>query len=425
MSAPTIRSVRGMNDLLPPDSAKWLHVEQRCRDWFEGYGYGEIRTPVLESTSLFSRSIGDATDIVEKEMYTFADRKGRSLSLRPEMTASCARAYIQHGIGKRQPVTRWYYVGPMFRYERMQTGRYRQFYQIGVEAFGAPEPTVDAEQIAMLHRLYRDLGVTDLEVVLNSVGNAEDRPVYRAALLAFLAPHEAELCPDCQRRMKTNPLRVLDCKVPTCKQIVAGAPPIADHLGEASRAHFEGVKESLEALGIPFEVDPRLVRGLDYYTATVFELMSTSADLGTQNTLVAGGRYDGLISDLGGPPTPAVGFSIGLERTVLSLEKDSFARAPAVFIAALGGAARLRGLVLADELRRHGNWHVELEHRSVGMKAQFKRADKLGARFVAALGDDELAAGTVRLRDMRASDETSVKQVDLAAELSRRLSAEE
>jgi len=414
-----------MNDLLPPESAKWLHVEQRCRDWFEGYGYGEIRTPVLESTSLFSRSIGDATDIVEKEMYTFPDRKGRSLSLRPEMTASCARAYIQHGLGKRQPVTRWYYVGPMFRYERMQTGRYRQFYQIGVEAFGVSEPTVDAEQIAMLHGLYRDLGVTDLEVVLNSVGNAEDRPVYRAALLAFLGPREAQLCPDCQRRMKTNPLRILDCKVASCKEIVAEAPPITEHLGEASRAHFEGVKESLTALSIPFTVDPRLVRGLDYYTATVFELMTSSSDLGTQNTLVAGGRYDNLIADLGGPPTPAVGFSIGLERTVLSLEREAFARSPEVFIATLGAEARRRGLVLADELRRHGGWYVELEHRSVGMKAQFKRADKLGARFVIALGDTELAEGTASLRDMRASEEISVAQDALAAELSRRLSAAE
>src|SRR5678816_3357449 len=260
-----IQSVRGMNDLLPPESAKWGHFERRATALFERYGYAEIRTPVVESTALFARGIGEATDIVEKEMYTFPDRKGRSLTMRPEMTASCVRAYIEHAIAKREPVTRWYYIGPMFRYERMQLGRYRQFYQIGVEAFGVAEPTVEAEQIAMLDQLYRGLGLTDLSVLVNSVGGSEDRPRYRAALLAYFEPLAEGLCADCRRRLATNPLRVLDCKVPGCKTIVAGAPSVLEHLSDASRAHFDGACQALSDLGIAFTVDPRLVRGLDYY----------------------------------------------------------------------------------------------------------------------------------------------------------------
>ena len=335
--ATTIQSVRGMNDLLPPESNRWLEVESSCRRLFESYGYHEIRTPILESTSLFSRGIGDATDIVEKEMYTFEDRKGRSLTMRPEMTASCARAYIQHGIAKREPVTRWYYIGPMFRYERKQVGRYRQFFQIGVEALGVGEPTIDAEQISMLYRLFTELGMTDLEVVINSVGTAEDRPIYRKVLVDFLTPRASELCPDCQRRLVANPLRVLDCKVSTCKAIVGDAPLIIDHLGDASRCHFEGVKHHLAELSVPVVVNPRLVRGLDYYTGTVFEIMATASELGRQSTVVAGGRYDNLVESLGGPSTPAIGFSIGIERVVISLpESDDGARPPAVYIATHG-----------------------------------------------------------------------------------------
>ena len=417
MSEP-IQSVRGMNDLLPPESAKWGHFERRATALFERYGYAEIRTPVLENTALFARGIGDATDIVEKEMYTFPDRKGRSLTMRPEMTASCVRAYIEHAIGKREPVTRWYYIGPMFRYERMQLGRYRQFFQIGVEAFGVAEPTVEAEQIAMLTQLYRGLGLSDLTVLVNSVGGAEDRPRYRAALLAYLEPLADGLCADCKRRLAQNPLRVLDCKVPGCKTIVAGAPSVLDHLSEASRAHFDGACQALGDLGIEFTVDPRLVRGLDYYTATVFEIVSGSKELGSQSTIVAGGRYDELVAGLGGPPTPAVGFALGIDRGVLATPGDpeSFLAPPDLFLAPLGDAARRRALTIAHELRGAG-FRVEVEHRSVGAKAQLRRAEKLRARRVLVLGDAELETGRAQLRDMASREETSVALGEILNEL--------
>lgn len=416
-----IQSVRGMNDLLPPESAKWGHFERRALALFERYGYAEIRTPVLEHTALFSRGIGEATDIVEKEMYTFPDRKGRSLTMRPEMTASCVRAYVEHAIAKREPVTRWYYVGPMFRYERMQLGRYRQFSQIGVEAFGVAEPTVEAEQIAMLTQLYRGLGLTDLTVLVNSVGGSADRPLYRAALLAYLEPLAEGLCADCRRRLATNPLRVLDCKVPGCKTIVAGAPSVLDHLSDASRAHFDGACQALADLGIAFTVEPRLVRGLDYYTATVFEIVSGSKELGSQSTIVAGGRYDELVAGLGGPPTPAVGFALGIDRGVLATpgEPESFLAAPDLFLAPLGDAARRRALALAHELRGAG-YKVEVEHRSVGAKAQLRRAEKLRARLVMVLGDTELESGRAQLRDMASREEKPVPLEDLLKEMSVR-----
>ena len=416
--ASLIQSARGMNDLLPPESAKWVFFESRCREAFERYGYAEIRTPIVEPTALFSRGIGEATDIVEKEMYTFADRKGRSLTMRPEMTASCVRSFVQHGLSKREPVTRMYYAGPMFRYERMQTGRYRQFYQIGVEAFGIAEPSIDAEQIAMLYRVYLELGVPGLDVIINSVGNADDRPIYRAALVAFLAPKASALCADCQRRLETNPLRVLDCKIPSCKELVAGAPSILDHLGETSRAHFDAVQEYLELFETPFRVDPGTVRGLDYYTGTVFEITSDGGNLGAQNTIAAGGRYDGLVESLGGPSTPAVGFALGIERAILALPGgvEDYVPKPIAYIAARGDAARQRAIALSFELRGAG-LYVEVEHRDMSIKAQFKRADKLGARYAIAIGDDELSSGTVAVRDMASRDETRVAFADVAAAL--------
>lgn len=417
----TIKSPRGMNDLLPPESAKWQYFEGACRALFERFGYAEIRTPVVEATELFARGIGEATDVVEKEMYTFPDRKGRSLTMRPEMTASCVRAYVEHGVYKREPVTRWFYIGAMFRYERMQTGRYRQFHQVGVEAFGAAEPSVEAEQIAMLHALYSQLGVPALEVAVNSVGSAEDRPRYRQALLDFLRPHQSTLCPDCQRRLEGNPLRVLDCKVPTCQAIVVDAPSILDALGEGSRAHFDKVQEYLALLGVPFRVNARIVRGLDYYTGTVFELLSGAGALGTQNTLAGGGRYDSLVESLGGPSTPAVGFALGVERAILSLpgEPSDYAGVPLAYLAAHGEAARARALAMAHRLRVAG-LRVEVEHRTVGLKAQFKRADKLGARFVVVLGEDELAAGQVTLRDMNRGEQTTVPLAGVEAALKQR-----
>lgn len=420
MSEP-IQSVRGMNDLLPPESAKWAYFERCFRESFERHGYQEIRTPVLESTALFSRGIGEATDIVEKEMYTFADRKGRSLTMRPEMTASCVRAYIEHAIAKREPVTRWYYIGPMFRYERMQTGRYRQFYQIGVECFGVAEPTVEAEQIAMLVGLYRSLGLSELTVLVNSVGGAEDRPRYRAALLDYLQPQADKLCADCRRRLEQNPLRVLDCKVESCRAVVAGAPSVLELLTPASRAHFDGCLAALSELEIAYTVEPRLVRGLDYYTGPVFEIQSAASELGTQSTLVGGGRYDELVAEIGGPPTPAVGFALGVERGVLTTPGDaaSFVNRPDLFLAPLGDAARRRALALAQGLRAGGH-RVEVEHRAVGAKAQLRRADKLGARLVLVLGDSELQSGRATLRDMSNHTDREVALDDLAAALNDR-----
>ena len=416
----SVQAVRGMNDLLPPDSAKWGFFERRSRELFERHGYEEIRTPVLEHTALFARGIGEATDIVEKEMYTFLDRKQRSLTMRPEMTASCVRAYIEHAVGKREPVTRWYYSGPMFRYERMQTGRYRQFYQIGVECFGVAEPTVEAEQIAMLVQLYDGLGVPSLSTLVNSVGGAEDRPRYREALLAYLEPRASELCADCQRRLATNPLRVLDCKVDAGSAVLAGAPRVLDHLTEGSRARFDAACQALTSLGVSFRIEPRLVRGLDYYTGLVFEIQSAAPALGSQSALVGGGRYDELVESMGGPPTPAVGFALGVERGILALPgpAESFLPRPHLFLAAIGEPARRRALVLAHSLRVSG-LRIELEHRAVGVKAQLKRADKLRARAALVLGDDELASGRGKLRDMGSGEEREVALANLAAELTR------
>jgi histidyl-tRNA synthetase len=411
-----LQAVKGMNDLLPPDSAKWNRVESAARAAFERHGYAEARTPIVEYTPLFVRSIGDATDVVEKEMYTFADRDERSLTLRPEGTASCVRAYLEHSIHKKEPVTRWYYSGPMFRHERAQRGRYRQFYQLGCEAIGVAEPTVEAEQIAMLVDLFNGLGLASLEVVVNSVGGPDDRPAYRAALVEYFTPHKAELCPDCQRRLERNPLRILDCKVEGCKAIAAGAPTIQQFLGPASREHFAGFRDALAALGIAATVDERLVRGLDYYTGTIYEIRSASGDLGAQNTVAGGGRYDGLIAEMGGPATPAVGFALGVERLVLSIPADPESYVPPldVFLAALGRPARLACLKSAQELRRAGV-RVELEHRAASMKAQLKRADKLRARAVVIVGDDELARGEVVLRDMAKGEQRNVPAADLAA----------
>jgi len=419
--AETLKSVRGMNDLLSPDSAKWHYFESRCRELFSRYGYQEVRTPILESTELFSRGIGEATDIVEKEMYTFPDKSERSMTMRPEGTASCVRAYIQHSMHRKEPVTRWFYSGPMFRYERMQTGRYRQFYQIGVEAYGVAEATVEAEQIAMLHELYSSVGITSLEVLINSVGNGADREHYREALVAFATPMQQELCSDCQRRLTTNPLRLLDCKVKSCKERMANAPSILDSLGDESSAHFEQARNALEALGVPFTVDPKMVRGLDYYTGTVFEIVAETESLGAQSTIVAGGRYDGLVESLGGPAVPAVGFALGVERAILSLpgESEEFRRKPHAFIVSRGDAGAASKLAVAAELRQAG-LYVEFEHRSTSVKSQFKRADKFGSQFVITIGDEEIEAGIVKLKNMSERTEDDVPRGDIARVLAMR-----
>lgn len=416
------QAVKGMNDILPPESAKWSFVERRARALFENYGYRDLRTPVVEYTPLFVRSIGEVTDVVEKEMYTFPDRDHRSLTLRPEGTASAVRAYLEHAVYAKDPVTRWHYSGPMFRHERAQRGRYRQFYQMGVEALGVAEPTLDAEQIAMLLTFFVDLGMAGLEVLINTVGDKDDRPAYRAALQSFFAPKKSALCPDCQRRLELNPLRILDCKVKSCAAQVAGAPRLSDCLGEASKAHFAGVQTALDALKVPYRVDPQLVRGLDYYTGTVFEVRATNADLGAQNTLGGGGRYDTLVESLGGPATPAVGFAFGMERVVMTLpgEPETFEQPTEVFLASHGQAARLFCLTTAQALRARG-FRAELEHRTASLKAQFKRADRLRARAVVVVGDDELKEQTLTLRDMKAGAQKQIHAADLVPELKRLL----
>jgi histidyl-tRNA synthetase len=409
-------SVRGMNDLLPPDSGKWQHLERTCREVFTRFGYLETRPPVVEHTELFVRGVGESSDVVSKEMYTFFDRSERSLTLRPELTAGLARAFIEHSMSAKESVTRWWSLGPVFRYEAINTGRYRQFYQIDCETYGVGEPTLDAEVIGMLHALYTQLGVAPLSILINNVGRGDDRARYREALVAYLTPHAAALCGDCQRRLTVNPLRVLDCKVESCQAIVANAPQVIDFLGDDARAHFAQVQATLQELGVPFVVEPRLVRGLDYYTGTVFEFTTTTGNLGSQSTIVAGGRYDDMIGELGGPATPAIGFGIGVERTVLCMPgpASDYAAATDVFIATMGPIARQRATALAHQLRGAG-FSVEVEHRSVGMKAQFRRADKLGARVSLALGESELATGAGKLKVMATRTEHDVALADVVA----------
>lgn len=416
--AEKLKSVRGMNDLLPPESAKWHYFESRCRELFGRYGYQEIRTPILESTDLFSRGIGEATDIVEKEMFSFKDLSERPMTMRPEGTAACVRAYIQHSMAKREAVTRWFYSGPMFRYERVQTGRYRQFYQIGVEAYGVAEASVEAEQIAMLYELYQGVGIENLEVLINSVGTGDDRPKYRQALVDFATPLLDKLCEDCQRRINTNPLRLLDCKVKQCKSVLKDAPSVLDSLGEASLKHFQDAQDALNALGIPYTVEPRLVRGLDYYTGTVFEIVAENKSLGNQSTIVAGGRYDGLVAQLGGPDTPAVGFALGIERAVLSLMKDAaeFQPKPIAYLVSRGAEAKTAKLSIASTLRKAG-LYIELDHRDSSMKSQFKRADKLGVKYVITLGDDELRDKSVKLKNMAERTEVTLPWDDILSAL--------
>ncbi|HPC82977.1 MAG TPA: histidine--tRNA ligase [Thermoanaerobaculaceae bacterium] len=398
-----IQRPRGTRDLLPPESRLWQAVEQTARDVFGAFGAEEIRTPVLEPTELFVRSVGETTDIVHKEMYTFEDRKGRSLTLRPEGTAGVARAWIENRLHDRSHPLRLYYIGPMFRYERMQAGRYRQFSQIGLEILGADSPLADAELLLVLHELLTRLGFDDLRVHLNNLGDPEDRPAYQQLVRETLTGSRDALCADCQRRLEENPLRVLDCKVPSCQVIVADVPPVAAVASEASRAHVGEVERQLDGLGVPFVRNPRLVRGLDYYLRTVFEVVSPQ--LGATAVLCGGGRYDRLISDLGGPAIPGSGFAIGEDRLVDVLPEGFKARILGLrrlYLVPLGAAAQAEALRLARDWTRAGvTLEVELTGRS--LKAALKRADKEGFGAVAILGDDELAAGTVAVRDLAAS----------------------
>jgi histidyl-tRNA synthetase len=413
-------SVKGMSDILAPEVSKWHFLEEKARGVLESFAYRELRTPILEYTSLFVRSVGEVTDVVEKQMYTFDDRDGRSVSMRPEGTAPAVRAYLAASQWIKEPVTRWYYLGPMFRHERAQRGRLRQFHQLGAELFGVSEPTVDAEMIAMLAALLGELGIpaSAYTVTLNTLGEPEERPAYRDALIAFLGAHRDRLDEDSRRRLELNPLRVLDSKSPDVQALVAEAPVILDHLGPASTQRFARVREALTGLGVAHEIDPRLVRGLDYYTGTIFEIKVTAGDLGAQNTVCGGGRYDRLVESLGGPRTPALGFGLGIERALLAMAEpaSNFEPTLGVFVAALDAPALAYALPIAHRLRL-GGIRVEVEHRGGSLKSQLKRADKLRARLAVIVGESEVAARRVQLKDLAGGQQLEVAETDLDAKI--------
>jgi histidyl-tRNA synthetase len=393
-----IKAIRGFNDILPDEIGKWQFVEKTAREVFEGFGYSEIRIPILERTELFSRGIGEATDIVEKEMYTFNDRSGNSLTLRPEATASMARAYLEHQLYNVESVAKLYCIGPMFRYERPQKGRYRQFYQIDAEVFGVGNPMVDAELIIMLIHFLESVGLEKLELQINTLGDRACRPQYREGLRKYLEGKAFQLCEDCKRRLETNPLRVLDCKVETCKQAIADAPKVTDFICSECQKHFDSVREYLETAGLAYILNPRMVRGLDYYTRTAFEVVSYQ--LGSQNAVAGGGRYDNLFQEIGGKETPGIGFAIGMERLISLLPQGKeFAKYPDLFIAALGELPSKEAYRMANQLHLEGI-RAELDYEGKSLKSQMRRADKLKARYTLILGEEELKRGKAVLRNM-------------------------
>lgn len=408
-----------MNDCLPTQSPLWQKLENTVKNVISAYGYNEVRMPIVEETNLFSRAVGEETDVVSKEMYTFDDRNGDSLTLRPEGTAGCVRSCIQNSLINRDEQRLWY-MGPMFRHERPQKGRYRQFHQCGVEVFGLNGPDVDAELIMMTARLWRELGIDKhVRLELNSIGSQEDRADYRTALVAFLEQHIDVLDEDCKRRMHTNPLRVLDTKNPDIQAILGDAPRLSEYLGEESRAHFAGLCELLDAAGIEYTVNERLVRGLDYYNRTVFEWITES--LGAQGTVCGGGRYDGLVEQLGGKPTPAVGFAMGLERLVLmleTLELTDVRRSVDVYVVTAGEGTMMAGMKLAEQLREAISGVRVMNHFGGGnFKKQFKRADKVGAVVALVLGENEVADNTVVLKDLVGGEQETYSQAEVAEKI--------
>ncbi len=402
-----------MNDILPDEMPRWHRLERAFREHVERYGFAEVRTPIVEPTDLFVRSIGEATDIVEKEMYTFTDRGDDSLTLRPEGTASAVRAYIEHTVGAKQPVTKWYYLGPMYRRERPAKGRYRQFYQAGLEVYGDPGPFVDAEVIDLAARFVTSLGITDVEVMVNSLGSGETRTRFRDALLAYLEPHREALSEDSQRRLGTNPLRILDSKDPRDIAIADGAPSILDYLSDEDKAHWDGLRGALDALGTPYKVEPRLVRGLDYYTRTLFEVKGNTG--GAQNAILGGGRYDGMVASLGGQETPAIGLAMGMERLLLAMPETVTATTLDAVVLVANNTLRTKATVLARDLRVAGLC-VESDLRGTSLKSQLRRADKLGARIAFIVGENELARGVVQWKDLEKSESGEVP-FELAAGL--------
>ncbi|MDX9785914.1 MAG: histidine--tRNA ligase [Desulfobacterales bacterium] len=415
-----IQLIRGFKDVLPGEVELWQMVEKTAAGLFDGFGFKEIRVPLMERTELFARSIGEGTDIVEKEMYTFADRKGEMITLRPEATASVVRAYIQHKLYAAEPVRKFYTIGPMFRRERPQKGRYRQFYQINAEVFGVAAPAMDAQLIYMLVTLLKALSVPDIHVHLNSLGCPDCRPGYKAALEAYAEKAMAALCEDCRRRKSQNALRLLDCKVPGCRDAMADAPSLQDYLCNECKLHFSEVKAHLQQVGISYLIDKRLVRGLDYYTRTTFEIQTGA--LGAQNAVAGGGRYDGLVAALGGPDTPAIGFAIGFDRLTetTALRNQALETPPDVFIVALGDECRQRAFLWSCELSRSGI-RTEMDFSGRSLKALMKRANRLQSRYVLIFGESELENKMVLLRDMSNSEQFEIRMDGIVAEVSRKL----
>jgi histidyl-tRNA synthetase len=388
-------ALKGIRDILPPEIYLWQKVEEVAKDVFSAYGFQELRAPIIESTDIFIRSIGETTDIVEKEMYTFSDKAGRSITLRPEGTAPVVRCYIQNRLYDLPSPQKFFYSGPMFRYERPQKGRFRQFYQIGVEALGTSDPKLDAEILSILKLFLEKLSLKGLSYEVNSIGCEKCRPDYKKALLSFFSSKINEFCLDCKRRYEFNPLRILDCKVKECIKLRVGAPKVTDFLCKDCREHFDTLLSLLRLLDFPYVINPAMVRGLDYYTRTTFEI--TSKHLGAQNAVAAGGRYDRLVEEFGGPPTPAIGFAIGMERIIELLKATDMLviPAPKVFIATIGEAAEKEGLLIAKKLREKGLW-VEIGYIGHSLRSQLRKADRLSAAYVLMIGDDEINSGKVK-----------------------------
>lgn len=408
---------KGTQDILPGQTEKWQKVERVIRELCNVYRYNEIRTPMFESTELFQRGVGDTTDIVQKEMYTFEDKGGRSLTLRPEGTASSVRAYVEHKMfGNADQPVKLYYTGPMFRYERQQAGRYRQFVQFGVEAIGSKDPAIDAEVMALAMDVYKSLGLTELKLVINSLGDKETRDAHRAALVKHFEPVKEELCSDCQARLEKNPLRVLDCKVDAKHEAMATAPALTDYLTEDSATYFEQVKAYLDVLDIPYEVDPNLVRGLDYYNHTAFEIMITGDGFGSITTLCGGGRYNGLVEDIGGPESPGIGFAMSIERLLLALEAKGIELETEnhldMYVVAMNAEAKVKAVELVAKFRKAGIT-AEMDYLDRKMKAQMKAADRQSAKYVIVLGESELEEQAVNVKAMASGEQEKVTFTNL------------
>ncbi len=405
-----INAPRGTNDILPPESAKWNYIESKAKYIFDLYNYDEIRTPIFEYTELFQKGIGQATDIVEKEMYTFEDKSGRSLTLRPEGTASVVRSFLENKIyGKAQP-TKYYYIGPMFRYERPQAGRYRQFYQLGVEVFGTQDPMVDAEVIAVGMHYMDILGLKDLQLYINSIGCPDCRPQYLENLREYLNENREDLCEDCKNRIDKNPLRVLDCKNDSCQTVIGHAPKITEHLCEKCDVHFNSLQHNLKSIGIDYEIDPTLVRGLDYYTKTAFEVKYEG--LGAQDTIFGGGRYDKLAEEIGTKDTPGIGFALGIERLLLTLEKQEIKipidKSIDIYLTTIGSKAKTASFELLEKFRKNDiKAEIDYQNRSVG--GQMKSADRMNATYTVIIGENELDSGKATVRNMKNGEEQEIK----------------